>query len=74
MPVHSTLRERLEAFLLDEPGVTLPFSSRLVREQHWSHAFAARAVREYKRFVLLAVEAGQTPVWVGVGVGVLGLG
>ncbi len=59
MPEHSTLRERLEVFLLDEPGVTLPFSSRLVREQHWSHAFAARAVREYKRFVLLAVEAGH---------------
>jgi len=59
IPEHSTLRERIEAFPLDEPGAALPFSIRLVREQGWSHAFAAGAVREYKRFVLLAVEAGH---------------
>lgn len=44
----TTLRERVEAFELDEPGAALPFSSRLAREQGWSHAFAGRVIREYK--------------------------
>jgi hypothetical protein len=54
-----TLRQRIEGFVLDEPGVTLPFTSRLAREQGWSHVFAARVVREYKRFLCLACEAGH---------------
>ena len=44
---------------MDEPGAALPFTSRLAREQGWSHAFAARAIREYKRFLILAMEAGH---------------
>lgn len=55
----STLRRKIEAFTLDEPGAALSFSSRLAREQGWSHAFAARVVREYRRFLILAVEAGH---------------
>ncbi len=58
-PEPSPLRQRVEAFRLDEPGVPLPFTSRLAREQGWSHAFAARVVREYKRFLILAMEAGH---------------
>ena len=53
------LRERVETFALDQPGAALPFTSRLAREQGWTHAFAARVVTEYKRFVILAVTAGH---------------
>lgn len=52
-------RERIESFRLDEPGAALPFTSRLAREQGWSHALAGRVVREYRRFLVLAVEAGH---------------
>jgi hypothetical protein len=54
-----SLRERVESFQLDEPGAALPFTSRLARENGWSHAFAGRVVREYKRFLILAMEAGH---------------
>ena len=54
-----SLRERLEAFAIDEPGIALPFTARLARENGWSPAFAARVVREYRRFVFLAVAAGH---------------
>ena len=53
------LRERVETFALDQPGAALPFTSRLAREQGWTHVFAARVVTEYKRFVILAVTAGH---------------
>ena len=55
--IEPSLRERVEAFALDEAGVALPFTSRLAREQGWSHAYAGRVVTEYKRFVVLAMEA-----------------
>ncbi len=55
----ATLRERIEAFELDEPGAKLPYTSRLAREQGWSHAYAARVIREYKRFLILAMEASH---------------
>jgi hypothetical protein len=54
-----SLRERVEAFGLDQAGVPLPFTSRLAREQGWTHAFAGRVVTEYKRFIVLAMEAGH---------------
>lgn len=44
---------------MDEPGSSLPFTSRLAREQGWTHAFAANVVREYKRFLYLAMIAGH---------------
>jgi len=53
------LRSRIEAFELDEPASIVSFTSRLAREQGWSHAFAARAVVEYKRFICLAMMAGH---------------
>jgi hypothetical protein len=55
----NTLRERIEAFVLDEPNTSLPFTSRLAREQAWTHAYAARAVLEYRRFLYLAMTAGH---------------
>lgn len=57
--MHSELWNRLQAFELDEPDSSLPFTSRLAREQGWAHAEAARAVVEYKRFLFLAAVAGH---------------
>ncbi len=53
------MKARIEAFELDEPGAVFSFTSRLAREQGWSHAFAARAVGEYKRFIVLAITSGH---------------
>lgn len=53
------LLERIEAFELDDPKAQFPFSSRLAGEQGWSHVFAAKVIREYRRFVGLAMVAGH---------------
>ena len=53
------LRSRIEAFELDDGEAMFPFTSRLTREQGWSHAFAARVIGEYKRFLCLAMMAGH---------------
>lgn len=55
----SGLLQRIEAFQLDDPKAQLPFTSRLAREQGWTHAYAGRVCREYKRFIALAVLAGH---------------
>ncbi|MDA8563896.1 hypothetical protein N9L06_05535 [Mariniblastus sp.] len=47
------------AFEMDESGVELPFTSRLAREQRWTHAFSNRVSHEYKRFIVLAMLAGH---------------
>ena len=53
------LLERIEAFELDDPKAQLPFTSRLAKEQGWSHAFAGQVVVEYKRLVALGMVAGH---------------
>lgn len=53
------LLERVRSFSLDEKGSALPFTSRLAREQGWTHAFSARVADEYKRFMVLAVASGH---------------
>ena len=55
----SGLLERIAAFELDDPKAQLPFTSRLAREQGWTHAFAVQVVTEYKRFIALAMLAGH---------------
>lgn len=50
---------RLEAFEIGPPGAALTFTARLACECAWSGRFAAQVVREYKRFLLLAVSAGH---------------
>lgn len=55
----SPLWQRIERFEFDTPGAALPFTSRLAREQAWTHAFAGRVVDEYRRFVFLAMESGH---------------
>ena len=55
----SELADQVMAFQLDDPRSSLPFTSRLAREQNWTHAYAGAVVREYKRFLVLAVAAGH---------------
>lgn len=56
MTSHDALWERIEAFELDET-----FESKLAREQGWTRLHARRVIREYKRFLYLAVTgAGLT--------------
>lgn len=54
------LMAALEAFELDERGAVDPFSTRLARENAWSELYARRVIREYKRFLALAVSAPHT--------------
>jgi len=58
-PTQSELWNRLEEFPFDPPGASMSFSRRLARENGWSHAFAHRALREYRRFLFLAMHAGH---------------
>ncbi|MGH7131518.1 MAG: glycine-rich domain-containing protein [Phycisphaerales bacterium] len=51
--------EKLEAFEIDEGRPDLPFAVRLARENGWRVPYATRVVEEYKRFLLLAAEAGH---------------
>ncbi len=50
---------RLCQFEFDDTSSSRPFSRRLAEEQHWTVDFAARAIDEYRRFLLLAATAGQ---------------
>lgn len=60
MPEPDTdLWRAIRDFELDDPDSGLPFTSRLAREQAWTHAEAARAIREYRRFLYLATAAGH---------------
>ncbi|HJR69502.1 MAG TPA: hypothetical protein VKA43_05640 [Gammaproteobacteria bacterium] len=54
-----TTWNRLRALDLDAAGAALPFSARLARDNGWSHAFAAQAIDEYRKFCFLAVHAGH---------------
>jgi hypothetical protein len=58
-PAQSELWNHLEAFEFDTGGVSLSFTRRLARENGWTHAFAHRALREYRRFLFLAMQAGH---------------
>ncbi|MFO0851000.1 MAG: TIGR04222 domain-containing membrane protein [Gemmataceae bacterium] len=54
------LLARVEAFDIDGPDPPAQrFAARLARENGWPRPFADRAVREYKRFVYLAMTAGE---------------
>jgi len=55
----SALLTGLDSMDLDVDGAQLPFSRRLARDNGWSHDFACRVIREYKRFVYLAMTAGH---------------
>src|SRR5262245_36785759 len=53
------LLDRLMAFQFDEPGTELTFARRLARENGWSGEYAERVIAEYKRFLFLAMVAGN---------------
>ena len=57
--VSTDLWQRLAAYEIGPPNASLTFTQRLARENRWSAEFAARVVREYKRFCYLAVTAGH---------------
>jgi len=50
---------KILAFELDDAEADLPFTSRLAREQGWSHVFADRVITEYRHFIALAMVAGH---------------
>lgn len=54
------LLARIEAHTLDAHGAADPFSRRLARENGWSDDYARRVIREYQRFLVLAVAAGHS--------------
>lgn len=54
-----SLWQKIEAFPLDEPGAGFPFSRKLARENGWESGYAARAIREYRRFLYLYCQAGH---------------
>ena len=53
------LWQRIRSHALDEPGVSLRFSRRLARDNHWPQELADRVIDEYRRFVFLAMAAGH---------------
>jgi len=53
MPSNSELWQRIEGFEIDDTNEELPFSSRLARENGWSHEKARNAIGEYKKFIYL---------------------
>ena len=53
------LLERLENWSPDNPDSPFPFSERLARENGWTKDYTDRVIREYKRFLFLAVAAGH---------------
>jgi hypothetical protein len=64
MPTHPQLFARIEQYAFDNPSFPNPafgFLDRLCVETGWSKAFATGAIREYRRFVYLAV-TGDRPV------------
>ena len=56
---NARLWAKLQAFSLDEPNVSFPFSARLARENDWSLDYTQRVIEEYKHFVFLAMTAGH---------------
>lgn len=53
------LKHRLDAFKIDDPEASFPFSARLARENRWSQEYTHRVIEEYKRFAYLAMAAGH---------------
>lgn len=54
-----SVRQQILQFEIDDPGVTLTFAWRLARENGWNLSYTERVIREYKRFLVLAMEAGH---------------
>ena len=63
MDNNQTLIASIEAFDIDGGPVQTSFADRLAEEQGWTPEFTHRVIREYKRFVALAMisKAPVTP-------------
>ncbi len=59
MQTDPALWHALNAYDLDAADAAFPFSRRLARDNGWSHAFACRAIAEYKRFLYLVSVSGH---------------
>jgi uncharacterized protein (TIGR04222 family) len=55
-----TLYERLRQFQFSSSDDARPFAGRLAEGQQWTAGFTARAIEEYRRYVLLACTSGNT--------------
>ena len=53
------LWSRIEALEFDVPEARFSFSDRLARDNGWTLEFAARVLREYRKFAYLAARAGH---------------
>ncbi len=53
----TALYERIQLFSPDQPDALFPFSQRLRKETGWSLETVHQAIKEYKRFVFLAIVA-----------------
>ena len=60
MQTDPVLWQTLNAYDLDAADAAFPFSRRLARDNGWSHAYAKRAIAEYKRFIYLVCVSGHT--------------
>jgi len=58
-PRQQALWDRIVAHRFDDPAARLTFTARLARENGWTIGRAVRVVAEYRRFVFLAMTAGQ---------------
>ena len=59
-PELAALRARVEAYAFDRSDEAKPFTKRLCEQTGWSARRAARAIAEYRRFVIMAVAADHT--------------
>jgi hypothetical protein len=50
---HTALWNRLQPFSIDDPAASVKFSDKLAFHNHWSPAYTARVIEEYKKFVFL---------------------
>jgi hypothetical protein len=56
-PQQVELYAQIQAFQIDSPFVSLPFSKRLARDHQWSLIYTERVIEEYKKFLFLAIVA-----------------
>jgi len=56
---NTNLQEAILDFPLDNPNAGFNFTQRLARENRWTETFTQRVVQQYRRFIILCVEAGH---------------
>lgn len=59
-PSDPELWNRIQAYDLDQPAVSLPFSARLAHENGWTLEFSRQAIEEYKKFIYLICVSSET--------------